>query len=112
MKPRELARLLDQQATVRRGGALDRSGNPTDTTTFTIPCRVERRQRRVVTHLVSSTGRYGEEVLSDTTMVTNMEVRPTDEVRLPDETKWRGVMNVERAGSPDRRGADVWQVML
>lgn len=113
MNPRDLARLLDTTVTRRVHAGVDRSGNPTTPTDTVIPARVERKQRRVITGLASAAdGRYGEEVLSDTTVVTNTRVDPTDELQLPGESKWRSVLSVEYAGSPDRRGASVWQVMV
>lgn len=113
MKPREVDRLLDQTATLRRGTGLDRAGNPTGKTSVEIRCRIERKQRRVVSVFASAaTAQFGEEVMSDTTLVTMTEVLPTDAVILPGETRERAILAIEWAGTPDRRGPSLYQVAL
>lgn len=108
-----MQRLFDSTATVRRGSGLDRAGNPTGKTSIPIACRIESKQRRVVSVFASAaTARFGEEVLSDTTIVTMTEVQPTDAIILPGETRERAVLAIEAAGTPDRRGPTVYEVAL
>jgi hypothetical protein len=112
VRPRDIERLLDQTATLKRSTGLDRFGNPSGATSTTIRCRVERKQRRTVTSFVGSAATFGEEVLSDTTVVTMTEVRPGDVLLIDGETRERRVVNVQEAGTPDRRGPRVYEVML
>lgn len=103
---------MTDEVTVKRGSGVDRAGAPTGVTTVTLRCRVERKIRRVVSHFVGATGRFGEETLSDTSLVTMQEVLPTDVIILPGETRERSVLSIESAGTPAQRGGKLYRVSL
>lgn len=112
MRPRDVERLLDATATLKRATGLDRYGNPAAESSTTIRCRVERRQRRTVNAFVGAAATFGEEILSDTTVITTTEVRPGDVLLIDGETRERRVVNVNEAGTPDRRSPRIYEAML
>lgn len=112
VRPRDIERLFDQTATLKRASSLDRYGNPAAASSTTIRCRVERKQRRTVTAFVGASATFGEEIISDTTVVTMTEVRPGDVLLIDGETRERRVANVQTAGTPSRRGPRIYEAML